>query len=627
MRPLILLLSACSIVVFLRPGDIFSGAPIYTDDYAMHLAQCLSTRHFLSSFGHCWAYDPFFLAGFPRGALVNADNKAWELLFYLLSPLSEGFAFKAYLILFLLLYPFFLYAAARNFNLPRSASAIASLLAMLFFYLSITIDFISWGMVSYVFMSYFSIYLVSLFYKLLEHFTWKRYLTFALLASLGLLMHILAPFTLAVPVLILYALRARQLSIARHGAMLLLPVIILAANSYWLIPLAQFFQDKTARPENYTFTLQISNLYEPINVYLQQKQGILHRKAPLLNNTFIDVMLLIFGAGGFYLLRKDRMAKFVLPLAGAILSLFAMAYYGSHTAFFAQLQPQRFTIPLNIFLIIPASVCVLTVFQALFKGRSLSALCFSTALVFALLVGPVLKPLKAIVGYDLYRLSCDFPAPLRELLGWLEEHTTREGRILLEDSEFSWEMPSHAYYGGHFPALFPEYLKREYLCGPRPLYPIKHSYASFTGGLLFEKRIEEYSREALEQSFTIYNVKWIVCWLDQSKKVFDRYPDYLVRKAEIDIFTIYEVARSPSFFLKGGGRVQSDYNRLELSGIAAPDAEIIISYHFMEGLKTLPQRRMERVFIGGDPVGFIRIIDPPPSLTILNDYTRGDVGS
>ena len=104
---LLLLLSAYAITVFLKPSDIVSDAPVYTDDYSMHYAQCLSTERFFTSAWKCWGYDPFFLAGFPNGALVNADNKAWELLVFALSPLlPEGFAFKLYLIILLLLYPF-----------------------------------------------------------------------------------------------------------------------------------------------------------------------------------------------------------------------------------------------------------------------------------------------------------------------------------------------------------------------------------------------------------------------------------------------------------------------------------------------------------------------------------------
>jgi hypothetical protein len=307
----------------------------------------------------------------------------------------------------------------------------------------------------------------------------------------------------------------------------------------------------------------------------------------------------------------------MLPFMGGTLFLFAIAYTGSHTDFFAQLQPQRFTIPLNIFLIIPASVGMMLILQTLFKERSVPTTCFICSLIFVVLVGPVAKPLKAIYTYNLYRLSCEFPTPLKELLNWLENHTDRQGRIVIEDSESD---TFHQYYGAHFPALFPEKVKREYLCGPRPMYPIKHSYASFTSGVLFEKKIEDYSLNELKKSFDLYNVRWIVCWLDTSKNVFNRYPAYLVKKAAIDRFTIYEVNRKPSFFLKGHGVVTSDYNRLELNQIEAVDDEIIINYHFMDGLTTNPERTVERIFKGNDPVGFIRIANPPRSLIIDNGY-------
>ena len=614
---LFFLLSAYLITIFLPHEDIFSNSPIYTDDYAMHFSQCLSAKRFLSSFGQCWGYDPFFLAGYPRGALVNADNKAWELLFFIFAPLSKGFAFKLYLILFLLLYPFFLYAAARNFNLSRGASLIASVLAILFFYLSMAVDFVSWGMLSYVFMCYFSIYIFSLFYKLFEHFTWKKYITLVFLSSLLLLMHILSPVHLLLPLLILYACYFKRLSVPHHLAMLLMVAIVLLVNSFWLIPISQFFNEKTTRPENYNFTLQSDNIFEPINVYIKQKQSILYRKTPQLNNTFMDVILLLFGICGFYSWWREKRLKLMFPFLGGVLFIFIIAYYGSHTDLFPQLQPKRFTIPMNIFLIIPASAGIFLVFHTLFRGKSMASTFFICSFAFVLLVGPVIKPLKGIYKYKLYRLSCEFPSPIKDLLNWMKNSTTREGRILIEDSEFD---TGHQYYEAHLPALFPEYVKREYLCGPRPMYPIKHSYASFTAGVLFEKKIEDYSLEELKHYFKLYNVKWIVCWLKESKNFFNQYPDYIIKKSEIDKFSIYEVNRKPSYFLKGKGLVKSDYNRLKLNQIVTEDDEIIINYHFMKGLKTDPERKLEKVFLGDDPIGFIRIVDPQRSLVIYNGY-------
>jgi hypothetical protein len=392
--------------------------------------------------------------------------------------------------------------------------------------------------------------------------------------------------------------------------------VVLAVNSFWLMPVIQVCQDTTTRPEHYRFALQIDSFYEPIRVYLTQKMSVLNRKDPSLNNTFMDVLLLLAAVAGLYRWRRTRETHPAPFVAGAAF-LFIIAYCGSRTEFFAQLQPQRFTIPLNLLLVIPAGAGLAAMLTALFRERGTAVRLFTAAAAFTLLVHPVFKPLKTVYGYDLYRLNCAFPSPLTELMTWLDDATTREGRILVEDSECDTD---HRFYGAHFPALFPEYVKREYLCGPRPMYPIKHSYASFTAGLLFERKVEEYTLDELKRRFDIYNVRWIVAWCEESKKVFDRYPEYMVKVGNIDEFSLYEVKSTPSFFIKGRGAVKSDYNRLELSAVVPEDGEIIISYHWMQYLKTDPELTMEQAMVGDDPVGFIRIINPPPSLVVYNAY-------
>jgi hypothetical protein len=202
----------------------------------------------------------------------------------------------------------------------------------------------------------------------------------------------------------------------------------------------------------------------------------------------------------------------------------------------------------------------------------------------------------------------------------LRHNTTRDGRILVEDSEYLRESPAHEYYGGHFPGLFPEYVKREYLCGPRPMYPIKHSYASFTRGVLFGRDIRKYTLDELQERFKTFNVRWIVCWFKESKELLERFPAYVIKMKDIDKFTIYEVKRTPSFFIKGRGTIRSDYNRLELKDVKAEDDEIIISYHWMKTLKAVPDGSIEKILLNGDPIGFIKIKHPPQSLTIVNSY-------
>lgn len=618
----ILLISSGLITVFLRPGDILSNAPIYTDDYSMHLSECLSAKRFLIARGKCWGYDPFLLAGFPRGTLANADNKAWELLFWAVSPvLGDGLGFKVYVLLFFLTYPLMIYGAARNFNLSIEQSLLAAFLAVLFFHLSLARDFVSWGMFSYVFAVFFSLYVLSAYYRLLRQFSWMRYLVVAAFVSLLVMMHILSFVHIAIPVLVLYIVYFKQMTGRQKVAILLIPFIAGLVNSYWIVPMLQFFNDKTTRPGDYEFTLQIKSLTEPLRVYIDQRKTTDYN-APILNlnNTFFDVLFLVFSVSGFYCWYKKRLYHLIISFVSAFIFVFLIAFYGSHTVFFAQLQPERFTVPLTLLLVIPSGIGIYNACVALLKGRSAAAVVFIFCTAFVLLYRPVVRPFITLFKLKPYRISCAFPEKLGTLLSFLEKNTTREGRILIEDSEFCQESPPHEYYGGHFPGLFPEYLKREYLCGPRPMYPVKHSYASFVRGVMFDKNVADYSLTELQDRFDTYNVKWIVCWYEESKAFFERFPDYIKKMADIDKFSIYKIKREPSFVLKGSGTVHADYNQLELKNIIPEQNEIIISYHWMKTLKLAQGGSIERVFLGGDPVGFIKIKNPPQSFVVMNSY-------
>ncbi|MCX5902686.1 MAG: hypothetical protein NTV89_04275, partial [Proteobacteria bacterium] len=147
----------------------------------------------------------------------------------------------------------------------------------------------------------------------------------------------------------------------------------------------------------------------------------------------------------------------------AFLFVFVIAFYGSHTVFFAQLQPERFNIPLSLLLLIPASIGLYNVAKNLLQYQRIEVKVFVFCVAVVLLYQPVVKPFINLFRLKPYRLSCIFPENLSTLLDFIRENTTHEGRIFVEDSEYLREGPAHEYYGGHFPGLFPEYVKREYL--------------------------------------------------------------------------------------------------------------------------------------------------------------------
>ena len=46
----------------------------------------------------------------------------------------------------------------------------------------------------------------------------------------------------------------------------------------------------------------------------------------------------------------------------------------------------------------------------------------------------------------------------------------------------------------------------------------------------------------------------------------------------------------------------------------------IAKMHFVERYRAIPDAVIEPAFIGGDPVGFIRVKNPPQDFAIVNTY-------
>jgi hypothetical protein len=586
----------------------------------MHLYHCLSAKETLLSFGKTWGYDPFLLAGYPAGVLFAADNKAWEILFYVLTFfVSDGYAFNFYIILFFLAYPFLVYGAAKNFDLSEKESLIATIFSILVFYLTIAIDFVSFGMLSFVFASYFSFYVFSVFYRWLNSSRIKYYLILLIVAPLLMLMHLVSPVIIFIPSLVMYLLFIRKIEPKQHLMLFALLAVVLFSNSFWLLPIVEFYHQMTSYTYMGGYTpLQSYNLLEPIRVYLLQEMIFPFRPSAELNNTFIASILLLFASAGFYITIKQRnSSRLFISILSGILFLFFISYYGSHFEFFEKLQPMRFLIPLSIFLIIPASRGLYYFVQKIVDGKGFKFRMFIVCFSFVVIAVPVLKQLKTIYYERVYRLSCSIPEALEELFEWTKTNTDKKGRILVEDSEFD---SGHQYYGTHFPALFPYYTQREYLCGPRPYSAFHQGFASFTSGTLFNREIEGFSLEELVNYFDLYNIKWVICWSEETIKHFEQYPDFFIFKTVIDKFYIYEIKRETSFFLKGSGKVESAVNRLQLNNVEAEGGEIVIKYHWMSNFKTNPPLQIEEFPVLENPLGFIKVLNPPSSFEILLDY-------
>ena len=616
---LIFILCIFSIFILLPVDCILKGSPVYSDDYSLHYYNCLHNKEMLLNFGKTWGYDPFLLAGYPAGVLFAADAKAWELLFFVLSFFfSDGFSFNFYIILFHLVHPFLLYSAARNFDFSKKESLISAFFSFGVLYFTNAIDFVYWGMISFVFVSYFSIFVFSFFFKWLKSTQFKYYLILLVAGSLLMLMHIMSPILVFIPSFVLYFLYNRKIKTSNHILLFILLVTILLINSFWLLPIVKIYNQLTIEyyMEQYT-TLQSFNIFQPIKIYLLQYMMI-NKTSPDLNNSLIEALLVLFGTAGMYYMIKCKVQrKIAIAFLSGILFLFLVSYYGSYTNFFSKIQPKRFIIPLNILLIIPASRGLYNIVQEIIKGKSLIFRVFLICFAVVVIADPVLKLPKSAFYNKAYRLSCSIPDQIENLLTWIKKNTDNSGRILLEDSGYD---TKHKYYGTHLPGLFPYYTQREFLCGPVPYPSIFQQVASFNAGLLFRKDVESFSLNDFKKYFDLYNVKWIICWSKKSINHIKKYPDFFIYKTVIDKFSIFEIKREASYFLQGSGKIKASYNRFQLNNVIPVNGEIIIKYHWMDNFKTNPPLKIEEFPVLDHPIGFIKVYNPPSSFEIEMVY-------
>ena len=602
-----------SILLFPNLAAITNQHPVFSDDYSYHFYYSILGSRFLTNHYTTWGYDPYFMAGYPKTILSDPSNKITEIFIALFSFVSPAVVFKMTLLLTIMIVPILIYYTCKNMELTAGQSTLGVLLGIAHWWLGTTSATISSGLFAFICVSYLCPFIYSAFYRF---FQWKEFRTgllITIIVPLTFLLHPTTPVILMTPLLALYLCYLKRLNKSIHFTLLLIFVLTLVVNSFWLLPFLEFRHYRTTSSQFF----QASGLAVFISDYFTKNQ-----------NT--ELLLLVFGTLGLYLWRMKQEYLKYISLGGTVIFLLLLSYFGNLFDLTADLQPARFKIPLNSFLVVPAAYGIWWSAITIKDRYARKELLIVISLLLIMLI-PLFASKIYVVAFA-FRAKPNgrpFNTSLhpgnKALVKWVLEKTTKEGRILIEDSGFfdtqrkdrnPW---GHQFYLTHFPALLPYYTKREFIGGPYPYSLIRHHFAEFHDAILFKKEIGTLSLSELKQYFDLYNIKWIICWSEKSQAFFNKYPYYLLKDNRVAKFHTYIVNRTPSFFYNGEGEIISDYNKLKLTRIKS-DGEIIIKYHWLKNFKTDPPRTIEKVFLMDDPIGFIKILNPPSSLLIYNAY-------
>jgi hypothetical protein len=577
--------------------DIVNDRPILNIDFCSQYYWAFAARAFHQADGRLWGYDPHFMAGYPLDFIFNSSLPI-QLTAVALPGANLARIIKACFLASFILMPLLLCYSLSRLRLELRALLAATAVGACLFWLGENAAFGRFGMISGAFLLHFFLVPLCLLLHWLRENDRLSFVLFTLALALSLTIHKTAFVLTVAPALLLIALSARRLNPREWG---LLGLAFLAAallNLHWLWPFFRFLPLKVEDPATTFFqnTDLLRPLFDlfPFQAFFAIPLG----------------RLLVVGAGvpGLLRLRRERPELF-RPLAVLLGYFFVLSYFGSLLPPLRHLQPYRY-VTAYFYLWLPATGLGL---ERLFERARQRGL----GMVAAPVLGVALVALLFLPSFQAFSwvapLRTDLNRDSAALFRWLEKNTDRSARILAEDINIWTDQP--VFGGARLVGLIPALMPRELIGGPLPNAFIVHHQVSFEDGRLCGRPIGSMTDAEIDEVLRRYNVGWVVTWSQPSKDRLDRLAG-LERAADFGLVRCWRAPAPPGFFLEGTGRSRADFNRIRLSGLATATGRVVVSYHWVEGLKSIPPAELRRVQVPGDPVGFIGILNPPAELEL-----------
>jgi hypothetical protein len=624
---LLLSLCGCFILSFILaavvmpPGFVFSESPIGYIDFMQHYSKADTFVEMVRQHGRTWGYNPLYMAGTPEISVYDLDNKWVELVVLVLSYLgiSTVVAFKLLIFLEFLLEPFWVFLAFRNFGFSRKRSLWALLGGIMILNGPVGLFFNQVGMFSFVFSALFSFYAASLYYRFLGAGRPVNPLRLVMVTALAPLTHSMSVFMLGIPVLLMLLLRIRKLNKSHWQVMVSAAVVTVMVNMYWIVPFLKQYRYSDMTDPAWTGLISIR---QGIDMWLI---GIL-----LTMGGLFAVLFLVKGISYMKQERRSHLALIVITMLAIITFFRFPGWYMARS-----IQPNRFLLLLLLYLLIPA-VIVLDKWRLQSKGR------LKTLTVVVLIVSLAVPAVGLTLvrfgdpGHSISRIiakkllgrrlgpGCLAEPETHEFIDWLNKNTSPEqGRIMIEHPQGEGtESPFLVFYSGLITGIS-RYVRGQFLGVPRFELPFQHNQLTRIDHLsMFGVPVKGLTKEDLLTRLNSYNVKWIVAVKGTITQYLDRFPELLRAVKTIALVTIYEVRPDFGYFIKGSGNIHSSLNRIALSGLKGD--EVIIKYHWSPEFQTFPLVTIKPYITLQNPIGFIRLSNPPSEVILYYKGARDD---
>jgi hypothetical protein len=284
-----------------------------------------------------------------------------------------------------------------------------------------------------------------------------------------------------------------------------------------------------------------------------------------------------------------------------------LAYFGSLIPWVKSWQPLRFKVPLDLFLSLAASFIVA---DGLAK-RSLTSGSYVVPIIGTCGLLAFLFNLFETETRARMLLRTELRPELNAIVEWVKQETPAEGRVLFEESG---DETGFVYDGMYLSSFIPHWTGRELIGGPINLYNDRHHFAEFHSGKLLKKEIQTLSDDEIRAYFRLYNIGAVLAFHPASIQRVQSVPGLVTLDRRVGPVHLMKVNQPLTWFFQGEGKLKASLNRIELSELKGK--EIVLKYHWTEGLSANPPAQVVPVKIYDDPIPFIKIIGPTEALTL-----------
>lgn len=555
--------------------------------------------------GRLNGYDPYFGAGYVSGTTFDLSTKLQALAACAVGRADAvAVLYKVFSFAFGVAGPALLVLAAVLLGFEVGAVAVVALLALLASWTGPLRWFHTAGMASYIAAAYLAVPFGAMVARACATANWRWVAASAAVAAFGALLHPLFAVVaalIAVPLIVVELLHGERDWMRALAVAGIVMAATLALNYFWLAPWL------TERRYDIMYA-SYQRLVDPLLI-VHEPLGIAQTTS---GGSRLYLALLAAAVPGCFARGVANAAR-VRALAVAALMLLALASVGGLSNAIGSLQPNRFSVAAWLALILPAAVGVTMLKERILLPPAIGRWAAAATLGAVVLVAGffVRETLLEVFGNRSARHAVTRPevkgdgATSLAVVELLKQRTDRSARVFFETSL------ARVLDGTHVAGFYALAADRELIGGPYPYNGFVNAWDNFA----FGRRISDFPTAELVRHLDLYNVRWMVCHSAACRQAMAAITGTR-SLAEVGPVTLLERPMTPSYVMAGAGSVDARcLNRLELS-TPAGTPEVVLKYHWVDGLVATPPARIEPRWMPGIPRPFIAVIGPPPKFSI-----------